>query len=64
MRKKLIYLGLATALTAGAIAGRPAAADAWVCTTTCDGPDCCSTCCRNGFREICTANPCFNPGVE
>jgi hypothetical protein len=64
MRKKLIYLGLATALTAGAIAARPVAADTWVCTTTCDGPSCCSTCCTNGFKQICTENPCFNPTVD
>ncbi len=59
MRKKLIYLGLAAALTAGATTVRPAAADPWVCTTTCDGPNCCSTCCTNGFKQICTANPCY-----
>ncbi len=63
MKKKLIYLVFAAALTTAAVAVRPAAATDWVCTTTCDGPACCSTCCTNGFREICTENPCYNPGT-
>jgi len=61
MKKKLIYLVFAAALTTGAIAVRPVAADPWICTTTCSGPACCSTCCWNGIREICTESPCYNP---
>ena len=60
MRKKLLYLGLAAALTVGATAVRPAVAATWVCTTTCDNPNCCSTCCTDGTRVICTANPCYS----
>jgi molybdopterin-guanine dinucleotide biosynthesis protein A len=58
--KKLAYLGCGLALTfAGILSGaRPAAATDWVCTTTCDGPSCCTTCCSNGIRVICTENPC------
>jgi hypothetical protein len=58
MKKKLIYLGLAAALTAGAVTVRPVAADPWVCTTTCDNPSCCTTCCSDGRRVLCTENPC------
>ena len=63
MKKKLVYLIFAAALTTGAVAVRPAAAAPWVCTTTCSGPACCSTCCWNGIREICTENPCYNPDI-
>jgi hypothetical protein len=65
MKKKLACLGFGLALTAAALVpgARPAAATDWVCTTTCDGPACCSTCCTNGFRQICTENPCYNPGT-
>ena len=69
MRKKMLFLALALAATAGLTAPRTAAAGYYacpICTTYADGSQCCVSCICNGLGQTvaCTNNYCPPEGGE